>query len=155
MTGNRAALRAVMPAMFAHEGWWDGWYRDIDPDGVLLDERRVRTFCEFPDTGVWHYVQHNWLRWADGRSATYDFGGRLEGDRIRWRTDRFDGYGWQTHEDTIMLRLDRLDVPGAYYIESINVAPGGQRRARAWQWFNADGPWKRTLCDEWKTEAPD
>ncbi|WFL76357.1 hypothetical protein P7228_10140 [Altererythrobacter arenosus] len=152
--GNRAALKAAMPAMLLHEGWWDGWYRDVDCDGSLLDERRVRTHCEFPDTGEWHYLQHNWLSWADGREAVYEFGGRLEENRLIWGTDRFRGYGWQTLEETLMLKLDRLDVPGAYYIETINIAPDGKSRARTWQWFKDGVPWKRTLCDEARIEAP-
>lgn len=154
MTGNRTALAAAMPAMLLHEGWWDGWYRDVASGGALLDERRVRTWCEFPDAGQWHYVQHNWIGWADGREARYEFGGRLEGDRLHWDTDRFAGYGWQTLEDTLMLRLDRRDIAGAYYIESINLAPDGQSRARTWQWFRDGRPWKRTLCDEWRIGAP-
>ncbi|RJY10394.1 hypothetical protein D6201_12340 [Aurantiacibacter aquimixticola] len=143
-----------MPAMMLHDGWWDGWYRDVDPDGKLLDERRVKTWCEFPDEGEWHYVQHNWLNWSDGREARYEFGGRLDGKRLVWKTDRFSGYGWQTCENSLMLRLDRLDVPEAYYIEMIHTAPGGRTRARTWQWFRDGKPWKRTLCDEWRVEPP-
>lgn len=149
---NRAALAAVMPAMLRHEGWWDGWYRHYDRDGVLLDAHKVKTHCEFPDWGEWHYVQHNWLTWEDGRSALYEFGGRLDGERLVWRTDRFSGYGWQTAEDTLMLKLDRLDVPDAWYVEMINIAPDGRSRARTWQWFQAGRPWKRTCCDEWRID---
>lgn len=152
--GNRAQLEAVMPAMLLHDGWWNGWYRDIDPDGAIIDTRKVRTYCEFPDEGEWHYIQHNWLSWDDGREMHVEFGGRLDGKRIIWETDRFSGYGWQTAEDTLMLRLDRIDVPGAYYIEMIQVAPDQQTRARTWQWFKDGKPWKRTLCDEWRIEAP-
>lgn len=150
---NRAELRAVMPAMIAHEGWWDGWYRHFDLGGALLDEHKVKTHCEFPDSGADHYIQHNWLSWADGREAVYEFGGTLDGEYLRWNTDRFAGYCWQTLEDTLMLRLDRLDVANAYYIESINIAPDGQHRARTWQWFKDGKPWKRTLCDEWRIEG--
>ena len=153
MTGNRAALEAAMPAMLDHEGWWEGSYRDFDVDGTLLDERTVKTWCEFPDEGEWHYIQHNWISWADGREALFEFGGRLDGKRILWETERFKGYGWQTSEDTLMLRLDRLDVPAAYYIEMISVAPDGQSRARTWQWFKDGRPWKRTLCDEIRIEG--
>jgi hypothetical protein len=148
MSDNRAQLAAAMPAMLGHEGWWDGWYRHYDGDGVLLDAHRTRTHCEFPAGGRWHYIQHSYLEWDDGRSASYEFGGRLKGDRLVWDTERFRGYGWQTHEDTLMLRLDRLDVPGAYYIEMISIAPDGQSRARTWQWFRDGKPWKRTLCNE-------
>jgi len=150
---NRAALQKAMPAMLAHDGWWDGWYRHFDCDGNLLDAHKVKTFCEFPDDGEWHYVQHNWLSWEDGREAVYEFGGKLKGDRLYWDTDRFSGYCWQTAEDTLMLKLDRLDVPNAYYVEMINVSPNGQSRARTWQWFQDGAPWKRTLCDEWRIEG--
>ncbi len=151
---NRAALAAAMPAMLAHEGWWDGWYRHFDADGTLLDAHKVKTFCEFPDDGEWHYIQHNWLTWDDGREAVFEFGGCLRGDRLFWDTDRFSGYCWQTSEATLMLKLDRMDVPDAYYIEMINTAPDAQSRARTWQWFQHGKPWKRTLCDEWRIAAP-
>jgi hypothetical protein len=149
---NRSQLATVMPAMLLHEGWWDGWYRHYDLAGGLLDAHRVRTHCEFPDDGPWHYVQHNWLSWEDGRTAHYEFGGRLEGDRLVWQTERFSGYGWQTAEDTLLLRLDRADVPDSYYVEMINIAPDRQARARIWQWFQHGRPWKRTCCDEWRIE---
>ena len=151
---NRAELRAVIPAMLAHEGWWDGWYRHFDIDGGLIDAHKVKTHCEFPDSGPDHYIQHNWLSWEDGREAVYEFGGRLDGELLRWNTDRFAGYGWQTQEETLMLRLERLDVANAYYIEMINIAPDNQSRARTWQWFQDGKPWKRTLCDEWRIEGP-
>jgi len=146
-------LAAHMPAMLAHEGWWDGVYRHFDADGTAIDVHRVRTHCEFPEAGEWHYIQHNWLSWDDGRSATYEFGGTMRGDRLFWDTDRFSGYCWQTSEDVLMLKLDRLDEPGAYYIEMITCAPDRKSRARTWQWFRAGKPWKRTLCDEWRIEA--
>lgn len=145
---NRAALAAAMPAMLLHEGHWQGWYRDFSADGQLLDARRVRTWCEFPDSGPFHYVQHNWLDWEDGRTATYEFGGTLVGERLHWETDRFAGYGWQTAEDVLMLRLDRRDVADAYYIEMIALAADRRTRARTWQWFQNGAPWKWTLCNE-------
>lgn len=146
--GNRADLAAVVPAMLLHDGHWQGWYRHFAADGALLDAHRVKTWCEFPDDGPFHYVQHNWLTWDDGRSATYEFGGTLVGDRLVWETDRFAGYGWQTAEDVLMLRLDRLDVPDAYYIEMIALAADRRTRARTWQWFQGGAPWKWTLCNE-------
>ena len=94
------------------------------------------------------------LRSSTHPSSRSGFGGRLDGSRIYWETDRFYGYGWETAEDTLMLKLDRLDEPGAYYIEMINIAPDGQSRARTWQWFKDGRPWKRTLCDEWRIDTP-
>ena len=149
---NREQLRSVMPAMLLHEGHWDGMYRHYDRQGALLDAHRVTTWCELPDAGPYHYVQHNVLEWADGRSATYEFGGTLRGNRLLWETERFAGYGWQTAEDVIMLRLDRLDEPGAYYIEMITISDDRQSRARTWEWYRDGAPWKRTLCDERKVQ---
>jgi hypothetical protein len=149
---NRAALCAAMPAMFRHEGHWDGVYLHLDANGALIDQHRTATWCELPDSGPWSYVQHNKLSWDDGRTATYEFGGRLEADRLVWETDRFSGYGWQSHEGMILLKLDRKDAPGSYYIEMITIAPDGQSRARTWQWFRDGRPWKRTLCDEWRVK---
>lgn len=151
---NRAALAAAMPAMLAHDGWWDGWYRHYDCEGQQIDAHRVKTHCEFPEAGDWHYIQHNWLSWDDGRTASYEFGGTLKGDRLFWDTERFSGYCWQTSEATLMLKLDRVDEPGAYYVEMINLAPDGQSRMRTWQWFRDGSPWKRTLCDEYRIEGP-
>ncbi len=152
---NRAELARAMPAMLRHEGWWNGWYRHFDGEGKMVDAHRVRTWCEFPDAGEWHYIQHNWLEWDDGRTATYEFGGRLEGDRLVWKTDRFSGYGWQTHEDVVMLRLERQDVPDAYYIEMIAIAADGQSRSRTWEWFQHERPWRWTLCNEEKMLPPE
>lgn len=147
---NRAQLAAVMPAMLLHEGHWDGWYRHYEANGLLADEHRVKTWCEFPDAGAWHYIQHNELVWEDGRNASYEFGGRLVDDRLVWNTDRFSGYGWQTHENVLMLRLERRDVANAYYIEMIAIAADGRTRARTWEWFKDGRPWKWTLCNEEK-----
>lgn len=144
----KADFAAAMPAMAAHEGEWEGIYRHIAADGTVIDQHHTWTWCEFPDEGPFAYVQHNRLSWKDGRTATYEFGGVFEDGQLRWNTDRFSGHGWETGEGVIMLKLDRNDVPGSYYIEMITIAPDGQSRARTWQWFKDGKPWKRTLCDE-------
>jgi hypothetical protein len=141
-------LRIHMPAIVAHEGTWDGIYRHIALDGALLDEHRTWTRCEFPDEGDAHYIQHNRLTWADGRTVQYHFPGAWRDGFLHWDTDRFHGVGWQTEHGVVMLRLERRDVPGSYFHEMINLAPDGRTRARTWQWFRNGKPWKRTLCDE-------
>ncbi len=148
MSGLRDALQAVMPAMLRHEGVWEGSYRHIGINGALIDQYDVWTHCELPDTGPHAYVQHNRMRWADGRAAEFHFGGALVGDRLVWDTDRFRGHGWQTGDDLIMLRLDRRDVPDSYYVELIDIARDGLSRMRTWHWYLNGQPWKRTLCDE-------
>lgn len=138
----------AMPGMLRHEGEWDGRYRHVAADGKLLDSHRTWTRCEFPSTGPFAYVQHNHLRWEDGRESRYDFGGSFDGEVLRWDTDRFVGYGWETREGVLMLRLDRRDDPGVHFIEMITLADDGASRARTWQWFRDGVPFKRTLCDE-------
>ena len=141
-------LSEAMPALLRHEGEWEGIYRHVDRDGTLIDRHETWTWCEFPTDGPFAYIQHNRLCWEDGRRASYEFGGVFRDGRLVWDTDRFHGYGWETHEGVIMLRLERRDVPGAYYVEMITLAPDGRSRARTWQWFRDGAPWKRTLCDE-------
>lgn len=140
-------LRTAMPLMIAHAGEWDGTYRHVDADGTLLDEHRARTVCSFPDKDDEHYIQHSRFSWADGRREEYRFAGTFRGGLLRWDTERFSGIGWETH-GALMLRLDRRDVPGAYYVEMIVLGEDGRTRARTWQWFRDGRPWKRTLCDE-------
>lgn len=140
----------AMPNILSHEGKWEGVYRHVDSDGALLDQHQMWTWCEFPDDGPYAYIQHNKLRWDDGRSADYEFGGVYRDGRLYWDTDRFHGYGWETEEGVVMLRLERLDVPCSHYVEMINMALDGRTRARTWQWFKDGRPWKRTLCDEWR-----
>jgi hypothetical protein len=151
---NRAALAAAMPAMLLHEGHWDGWYYHVGADGTPLDAHRTRTWCEFPDSGEWHYIQHSALSWADGREASYEFGGRLIGDRLVWDTDRFFGEGWASGNDTLMLRLERRDAENAYYTEMIALSDDRQTRSRTWEWFKGGRPWKWTLCNEARVAPP-
>ena len=127
----------AMPMMLRHAGIWDGVYRHVSFDFVLLDEHRMRTV----------YIQHNRLEWADGRVEERDFPGVFDGTQLRWDTDRFHGYGWETH-GVVMLHLDRKDVVDAHFTEMIELSADGQRRARTWQWFEKGRPTRRTLCDE-------
>lgn len=140
----------AMPNMLRHAGEWDGIYRHFGRDGALIDEHRTRTLCEFPTSGPYAYIQSNWLSWADGRTLERRFGGVFRDGMLHWDTDRFTGYGWETHSGSVMLRLDRKDEPGVHFVEMIHLADDGQTRARTWQWFEEGVPTRRTLCDEWR-----
>jgi len=111
-------LKLNLPAMVAHEGEWEGTYSHLDyVTGKLLDQHYVHTRCEFPDDGPFDYVQHNLLRWDDGRTQNYEFGGKYQDGKVFWDTERFRGYGWETEEGTVMLKLDRLDVANAHTLK--------------------------------------
>ncbi len=144
------SLAESMPAMLRHRGRWEGVYRHISSEGELIDQHRMTTRCEFPETGEFAYVQHNHLRWDDGREARLHFGGVFRDGMLWWDTERFAGYGWETREGVVMLKLDRKDEPGVSFIEMISMSEDGRSRARTWQWFRDGTPFKRTLCDEWR-----
>lgn len=143
---------SAMPNMIRHEGRWEGEYRHIDRDGSLVDFHRMTTRCEFPLEGEFAYIQYNVLRWDDGRSAERSFGGVFRDGLLWWDTDRFHGHGWETMDGIVMLRLDRKDEPGVRFTEMIELSDDGQSRARTWQWFRDGVPFRRTLCDEWRTD---
>lgn len=144
----RDLLAREMPALFAHEGIWDGTYRHVDVDGTLIDQHRMRTRCEFPASGEYAYVQHNHLIWPDGREQRLSFGGVFRDGKLWWDTDRFHGAGWETLDHVLMLTLHRKDEPGVRFTEMIQISDDGESRARTWQWFRDGTPFKRTLCDE-------
>ena len=144
----RDVLAQAMPALFAHEGLWDGVYRHLDDDGQLIDQHRMRTRCEFPASGEFAYVQHNHLIWPDGREHRLSFGGIFHDGQLWWETDRFHGHGWETRDSVLMLTLHRKDEPDVRFTEMIQISDDGETRARTWQWFRDGTPFKRTLCDE-------
>ncbi len=143
-------IREALPSLYAHEGEWEGVYTHLARDGALLDRHRTWTLCEFPRAGPHAYVQHNRMTWEDGRTVERRFGGVFRDGLIWWDTDRFHGFGWETREGVLMLRLDRKDEPGVHFIETIQLAADGRTRARTWQWFEQGAPTRRTLCDEWR-----
>ncbi len=145
---HRDDIAERMPAMLLHEGVWQGVYRVVDLDGNVIDRHDSRVECVFPDDGLWAYVQKNRFTWPDGREFVAEFGGKLRGDRLYWDTDRFSGYGWATHDNVVMLTLDRKDRPGESFTEVIVLAPDGSHRARTWHWFRDGALYQRTLCDE-------
>ena len=139
-----------MPNMLRHAGQWEGVYRHVSRDFVLVDEHRMSTTCEFPTDGPFAYIQSNRLEWADGRTEERSFGGIFSDGLLHWNTDRFSGTGWETHGGVVMLRLDRKDLADAYFTEMIELSADGNSRARTWQWFEDGLPTRRTLCDEWR-----
>lgn len=141
----------AMPNMLLHSGTWEGIYRHVDRDGTLVDQHHMTTICQFPRQSEFAYVQDNRLRWDDGREAHHRFGGNYRDGLLWWDTDRFSGYGWETREGVVMLKLDRKDEPGVSFIEMISLSSDGRTRARTWQWFRNGDPFRRTLCDEWRT----
>ncbi|TRW15334.1 hypothetical protein FMM06_14810 [Glacieibacterium frigidum] len=137
-----------MPSMARHEGVWEGIYRHVDLDGVLLDTHRVTVRCELPDDGPYPYIQHNHFVWEDGREHRATLPGILRDGRLWWDVETFHGYSWETLDGILMLNLTRKDEAGANFFEMITLGSTGEHRSRTWQWFRDGKLYKRTLCDE-------
>jgi len=154
MPGNTGRiLDELMPAMVRHEGIWEGVYRHVDAEGVLLDCHETRIACEFPGSGDAAYIQHNLFTWDDGREYRARLPGVYRNGKLWWDTPAFHGYAWETEDDVLMLNLTRRDEPGANFIEIIVMGDGGQRRSRTWHWFKDGALYKRTLCEERRVAA--
>lgn len=141
-------LKELMPAIFDHEGVWDGVYQYIDLEGQLLDQHLSRVECVFPDEGDVVYIQKNQFTWEDGRTHQVEFGGVLIENRIYWDTETFSGFGWQASPGIFLLELDRKDVQGASFSEAIVMGNTRKDRARTWHWFKDGKCYQRTLCNE-------
>ena len=137
-----------MPSMLRHEGLWRGHYRHVDTNGVLLDMHAAEVECVFPTNGPYAYVQRNRFTWEDGREQTTILNGVLRDGRLWWDNEAFQGCGWESHFDLILLNLDRKDDPGANFYEIICLGSDGRHRSRTWHWFKDGKLFKRTLCDE-------
>lgn len=145
----RSDVEAAMPALFAHEGIWEGVYRHLDPDGMLVDTHLARVEVIYPVEGPPHYVQRNTFTWADGRTHFVELPGTFRDGRMWWDNAAFHGSAWQTDGGLVLLHLHRKDVPGAWFWEVICPPTIAGVRARTWHWFDADGFLiRRTLCDE-------
>ncbi|MFP4520030.1 MAG: hypothetical protein ACLFQ5_11290 [Oceanicaulis sp.] len=139
--------RSAFPAMRAHEGVWTGTYTHLDADGAMIDRHQSKVVCEFPASGAPFYIQHITFTWPDGRVRRDRFDGVVSGERIVFDTPTFTGAAWESG-GLVLLHLDRKDEPGAYFVEVIALADGGQTRARTWHWFKDGALIRRTLCDE-------
>jgi len=137
-----------MPAMLWHEGIWTGSYRHLGEDNSVLDQHQSRVVCEFPTEGEAAYRQISSFNWSDGRSQEQTFLGYMRGERMWFDTATFAGWAWQTGDDIIMLSLDRKDLPGQRFVETILIGEERNRRVRTWHWFDQGVCYKRTLCTE-------
>ena len=143
------SLRSSLPYLARNEGVWEGWYRHYDAEGRQIDAHKARLICRIRDDRDYH--QTNLYRWADGRREDRDFPAVIEGERIRF-AGRIDGWAQSVdideHGRTMMLHWTRVDEPGVYFYEMIQMADSGDHRARVWHWFRDDRLFQRTLIDE-------
>jgi hypothetical protein len=148
LASSKPLIADVMPGMLRHKGLWHGRYRHVDTEGALLDTHTAEVECIFPTDGPYAYVQRNRFMWEDGREQVTTLNGVLRDGKLWWDNEKFEGCGWETHFDLILLNLDRKDDAGANFYEIICLGNDGRHRARTWHWFKDGKLFKRTLCDE-------
>ena len=140
------------PGHRAHKGIWEGAYRYVDATGATEELIQSRVVCTFPEEPEVFYRQEIELKHEDGSITRAGFDGAHRGDHLWFDTPTFVGKSWETPDGLVWLNLQRKDVPGAYFIEVIILAGGGERRARTWHWFKDGALFRRTLCDEVRVE---
>jgi len=137
-----------MPAIFEHQGVWQGEYQHIDLHGEILDRHSSRVECVFPDSGEEVYIQRNHFTWDDGHEYKAEFSGIIVDGRLWWDTETFCGFGWVAAPNIFLLELNRKDLKGATFSEAIVMGQNKRNRARTWHWFQNGQCFKRTLCNE-------
>ena len=147
-------FRSPLSTLARHEGIWDGTYRYYDAAGRQIDQHRSRLFCRFPPGKPGTYHQTNHYTWADGRTEVRDFPALIRDGRLVWQGDLIRGWAADVALDefarTSMLYWVRLNEPGVYVYEMIQLSDCGRYRSRVWQWFTDGRLSRRTLIDEEK-----
>jgi len=150
--------RQELPEIARHEGVWEGVYRYYDAAGNKTDEHQSQLICRFPQQGAWPYHQTNHYRWADGRTETREFPALIEDGKLVWQGGLIAGWAASVPLDsfgrTMMLYWERLQEPGIYLYEMIQLSDCGRYRSRVWQWFRQGQLFQRTLIDEMRVTGP-
>lgn len=139
-------IRKEMPLLARHEGVWEGTYIHVDKDNNEIDRHKSRLQCLFPSADRYHQI--NTYTWDDGRTEEIEFPSTYRDGKIWWDNERIVGNCWEADEQTIMLRWQRPNMPGAYLYEMIQISADGNNRARTWHWFENDELFKRTCIKE-------
>jgi hypothetical protein len=137
-----------LPLIALNEGRWDGTYRFMRPDGVLLDSYEFRIRVSLSRENAKAYRQESHYRWDDGRTLEMEFEASYADGRLHWDNGRINGSLWEISDNTIYLRFGFNAQPGLVCHEMIQITPDGQQRGRTWLWYQ-DGRLERyTLIDE-------
>lgn len=149
MTGGNPIPRKL-PELARHAGRWIGTYRDVDPQGALVDQYDFTIDVAFPASGPEHYVQHSAYRWPDGRTRQLRFAAAYDAatQKVVWDDGRISGALWQIADHALYMWFRFADQPGVEVTELIELSPCGQHRARTWHWRRENILFRRTLVSE-------
>lgn len=141
-------IRKAMPALFRHQGIWEGTYRTVTVSGKEVDFHHSRIIVSFPAEGPHAYLQQNTFWWPDGRRMEALHPGSYRDGKLWWDTDLIRGHAFQGDDRTCILTWTRNDTPDAHLYELIAISEDNQTRARTWHWFRGGAVYQRTLVDE-------
>ena len=120
-----------------HEGIWEGTYKRIGADGVLIDQWKSRlTAVLLPDN---KYHQVNEYTWDDGFKECLDFGVCQfnENSELIFDNPRLYGKCWETGR-SIVLIWEYKHRPGMTLFEQIDLIGNDDHRIRVWKWSEND-----------------
>ncbi len=143
-------IREGMPLLAKHEGDWEGTYIYLDPNGQIIDQHASHLTCSFPEGKDYEYYQVNRYTWPDGRKEVHEFPAKYDGfGRIRFDTDRIDGWTWGVDENTIYLSwIYKEKGTDLRLYELIVLSDDGNNRCRTWQWVRNGEIEMRTIINE-------
>jgi hypothetical protein len=143
-------IREGMPLLAKHEGYWEGTYIHVDPDGKITDQHASHMACLFPEGEAFAYRQVNTYTWPDGRVEVHEFPGSYDGyGRLRFDTERIKGIVWALDENTLYLTwIFKERGTDLRLFEMIVLSDDGNHRCRTWQWVRDGRIESRTLINE-------
>lgn len=143
-------IREGMPLLAKHEGDWEGTYIYLDPNGQIIDQHASHLTCSFPEGKDYEYYQVNRYTWPDGRKEVHEFPAKYDGfGRIRFDTDRIDGWTWGVDENAIYLSwIYKEKGTDLRLYELIVLSDDGNNRCRTWQWVRNGEIEMRTIINE-------
>lgn len=148
-------LARLLPVTSRHVGVWDGMFRRVDADGIIVASFRSRVIFRLLDDAHWPaiYRQTNSYFAPDGSvMQSFDTEGSFVGDRIRYESDRVRGWAADDPLDEYgansLLFMDILYRPGERVYEMAQISECGQYRTRTVQFLKDGRTMQRTLIDE-------
>lgn len=133
-----------------HEGIWEGTYRRIGADGILIDQWKSRLTCVLLPGGKYHQV--NQYMWDDGFEECLDFGvcEFNENNELIFENPRLSGKAWETGRSVVLI-WDYKHRPGMTLFEQIDlIGPKEDHRIRVWKWSENDNFNGITMIEERK-----
>lgn len=159
MVQSLAVLRQMLPIIARHEGVWEGVYRRYDAQGQSIGTHRSRVVMRFrPEAASDEfYDQTNIYYHPDGRTEIIQTRGVFDGERLRFYSDRVDGWSKDDATDParracLLFMQFKKDVSwytaGVQVYELINISDCDRYRTRMTQHLKDGRTLTRTLIDE-------